>query len=73
MAQNRSESPPPPAALIDDDERTWRMEIAEKAIRMQTEAGYEFDARCRRLLERFVDGDLDFDQLKREIVRPYLH
>ena len=57
--------------LIDEDERAWREEVAELVLQGHTEAGHYTDERCRKILERFVVGELSQEETCREVLRPY--
>ena len=61
-----------------EDERAWRRQVVREIRRMQetgeaarvdAETTKRFDA----LLKRFEQGEIDKDQVKHEIMRPYLH
>lgn len=68
----RRKTTTPRRPLIDDDERAWREEAAELTLRWHAEAGYYTDERCRKILQRFVEGELSQEQACSEVLRPYL-
>ena len=41
-------------------------------LRWHAEAGYYTDERCRKILQRFVEGELSQEQACSEVLRPYL-
>lgn len=72
----RHKYPAPPHVMphpLDDEERGLRAEIIEEAIRMNSAHGYRIDIRCQHLCERYINGELDIDALRLEVIRPYLH
>lgn len=64
---------PTPQPLINDEERAWRIEIVDEAVRLNTEHGYRIDARCRTLCDAFIKGEMEMDELRFEVIQPYLH
>lgn len=65
---NKTRTPPRPA----EDELAWRSEVIEEAMRLYAELGYRLDGRCADLCEAYRTGKIGLDELRREIIRPYV-
>ena len=59
-----------PATCLDRAEREGAVAVAVAAAE---ERSVKVDQRCRKLLQRYIDGELTDVQLVAEIKRPYLH
>ena len=66
-----------PKDWTDEDERAWRKEVVREIYREQEARGLNVEpaiqARWNDLLRQFEQGQVDEEQVKREIIRPYLH
>jgi len=56
----------------DEDELAWRTQVIEEAMGLYAELGYRLDIRCADLCEAYRTGKIELDDLRREIIRPYV-
>lgn len=65
----QTRTPPRP----DEDELAWRTEVIQEVLVLYAELGYRLDGRCAHLCEAYRTGQIELDELRREIARPYLN
>jgi hypothetical protein len=65
---NQTRTPP----RLDEDEVARRTQVIEEAIGLYAELGYRLDGRCAELCEAYRTGKIGLDELRREIIRPYV-
>lgn len=52
---------------------TFRREVVETMLDAADSAGIRVNSRCRRLLTQYADGEISYQQLEHEVVRPFFH
>lgn len=71
MASSKLEPSAEDAALESDP--SFRQEVVEGVIEEAERRGIPIDYRCRRLLTQYADGDIDFLELDRQVIRLAAH
>ncbi len=62
---------PEDAALERDP--TFRRDVIDAVLEEAEHKGIFVDGRCRRLLAQYAGGEITYQQLNDEVVRPFLH
>lgn len=70
---NPSVEPDPSRLLPDTDDEDARRAVIEEALCLNREHGYAPNQRCLDLCEAYIRGAMDLEQLRLEVIRPYLH
>lgn len=60
-------------STLDEEECAWRAEVLEDALTLYAERGFSLDDRCRALCEAFQTGQIELEEFRRQVLRPYVH
>lgn len=57
---------------LDEEELIWRNDVVEEAFRLYAERALFPDQRCADLIEAYRSGEIEIEELRLEILRPFL-
>lgn len=61
------------SSRFDEEERAWRSEVLDQALQLYAEDGFRLDRRCHDLCEAFRCGRIELEELRHEVLRPFVH